>query len=131
MPCRTGNRRQDLSPRLFCTLKLATPCNCLPRRKTKSYNHLSLGIKKHQINDNITLDYSHSSQKSSRIDLMTRIQLASATGGLIPKNTWFGVLNPRHFLGRLLSLSITLRTSVSVTSVRSIPFGKNCRIIPL
>lgn len=38
--------------------------------------------------------------------LSTRIQVASATGGWIPKNTSFGVLKPRHFLGRLLSLSM-------------------------
>lgn len=36
------------------------------------------------------------------------IQLASATVGLIPKNTSLGVLKPRHFRGRLLSLSITV-----------------------
>ncbi|OGO16242.1 MAG: hypothetical protein A2Z14_13735 [Chloroflexi bacterium RBG_16_48_8] len=33
------------------------------------------------------------------------IQLLSATIGEYLKNTSFGVLNPRHFLGRLISLS--------------------------
>jgi hypothetical protein len=36
------------------------------------------------------------------------LQLASATVGLIPKNTSLGVLKPRHLRGRLLSLSITV-----------------------
>ncbi len=61
----------------------------------------------------------------------SRIQLASATGGLMPKNTWFGVFIPRHFLGRLLSLSMTMFTSVSVMVEKSRFFGKYCLTNPL
>jgi len=39
--------------------------------------------------------------------LETRIQVASAAVGLIPKNTSLGVLNPRHFPGRLFNLPTT------------------------
>ena len=49
---------------------------------------------------------------------MSRFQVTSATVALIPKNTSFGVLKPRHFLGRLFNLFITLRTSLSVTQQR-------------
>lgn len=32
--------------------------------------------------------------------MVARIQVAGATGELIPKNTSFGILKPGHFLGR-------------------------------
>ena len=51
------------------------------------------------------------------------IQFASATGGLITKNTWWGVLIPRHFLGRLLSLIMTGLISFWLMVVKSLLFG--------
>jgi len=38
---------------------------------------------------------------------------------------------PRHFLGRLFSLSMTAQRSRLVTVVKSVPFGRYCRISPL
>ena len=40
-----------------------------------------------------------------------RIQLANATSDLSLRNTSFGVLKPRHFLGRLFNLSMMSTTS--------------------
>jgi len=60
-----------------------------------------------------------------------RIQLVSATGGLISKNSWFGVLKPRHFRGRLLSRSMMLRSFSSVRVRKSVPLGRYCRMSPL
>lgn len=47
-----------------------------------------------------------------------RIQLASTTVGLMPKKTSLGVLKPKRFRGRLLSLSTTTWISSSVMSSR-------------
>ena len=58
----------------------------------------------------------------------TRIQLASAIGILIPNIISFGVLKPKHFLGRLLSLAIMLFTRSGVKSSKLVPFGRYCRI---
>ena len=54
-----------------------------------------------------------------------RIQLRSATNEQSLKNTWFGVFIPRHFLGRLLSFSITDWTCWSEIWLNFF-FGKNC-----
>ena len=43
--------------------------------------------------------------------LGARIQLANATSDLSLRNTSFGVLKPRHFLGRLFNLSMMSTTS--------------------
>ena len=43
--------------------------------------------------------------------LDARIQLANATSDLSLRNTSFGVLKPRHFLGRLFNLSMMSTTS--------------------
>ena len=49
----------------------------------------------------------------------------------MPKNTWFAVLKPRHFLGLLFNLLITIETSLSVMVVKSYFLGKHWRINPL
>ena len=59
------------------------------------------------------------------------IQFASATGGLITKNTWWGVLIPRHFLGRLLSLIMTGLISFWLMVVKSLLFGWYWPMSPL
>jgi hypothetical protein len=50
-------------------------------------------------------------QSISNVYILTRIQLASATSDLSLRNTSFGVLKPRHFLGRLFNLSMMSTTS--------------------
>lgn len=44
-------------------------------------------------------------------NIKARIQLANATSDLSLRNTSFGVLKPRHFLGRLFNLSMMSTTS--------------------
>jgi len=50
--------------------------------------------------------------------LPTWIQLRSAIADELLKNTSFGDLNPRHFLNRLLSLSMTNAISCSVMEAK-------------
>jgi hypothetical protein len=40
-------------------------------------------------------------------------QLTGATDGSILENTWLGVLNPKHFLGRLLRVYLSPGQSVA------------------
>ena len=55
--------------------------------------------------DNISLfEWRGNDNLAKSFPCMTRIQVWSATLGLMPKNTSFGVLKPRYFLGLLFNL---------------------------
>lgn len=49
--------------------------------------------------------------KKTDVIKSARVQLANATSDLSLRNTSFGVLKPRHFLGRLFNLSMMSTTS--------------------
>ena len=51
------------------------------------------------------------STSNNKPKISPRIQLANATSDLSLRNTSFGVLKPRHFLGRLFNLSMMSTTS--------------------
>ena len=57
---------------------------------------------------------------------LSRVQVWSATPDL--KNTWFGVMNPSRFLGRLFKRCIAVLISCGVIVVKSRSSGKYWRI---
>jgi len=88
----------------------------LARRQKTRVDYLDIDVKQFRFGHNY--------------QAVARIQLTSATGGSIPKNTRLGVLYPKHFRGRLFSFSTICSTCAWERVLKSAPLGRYCRISP-